>query len=209
MINNTGDISQFFDFFKERNVKSILDIGANVGNFSMMMRHILPDVYLYMIEANPFCDGILKKTQIPYSIVCLSDVEKDVQFYFQDGNMIGTGSSYYLENTNYFSMKNYSWVTTQTLDSVLERDCPDTVFDFIKMDTQGSELDIMRGGQKTISNAKYVLLEISLIPYNIGAPLKEEVMEYMKSISFVPIEKIDESYMDGKLIQEDWIFERT
>lgn len=209
MINNTGDISQFFDFFKERNVKSILDIGANVGNFSMMMRHILPDVYLYMIEANPFCDGILKKTQIPYSIVCLSDVEKDVQFYFQDGNMIGTGSSYYLENTNYFSMKNYSWVTTQTLDSVLERDCPDTVFDFVKMDTQGSELDIMRGGQKTISNAKYVLLEISLIPYNIGAPLKEEVMEYMKSISFVPIEKIDESYMDGKLIQEDWIFERT
>lgn len=209
MINNTGDISQFFDFFKERNVKSILDIGANVGNFSMMMRHIMPNVYLYMIEANPFCDGILKKTQIPYSIVCLSNEEKDVQFYFQDGNMIGTGSSYYLENTNYFSMKNYSWVTTQTLDSVLERDCPDTVFDFIKMDTQGSELDIMRGGQKTISNAKYVLLEISLIPYNIGAPLKEEVMEYMKSISFVPIEKIDESYMDGKLIQEDWIFERT
>lgn len=209
MINNTGDISQFFDFFKERNVKSILDIGANVGNFSMMMRHILPDVYLYMIEANPFCDGILKKTQIPYSIVCLSDVEKDVQFYFQDGNMIGTGSSYYLENTNYFSMKNYSWVTTQTLDSVLERDCSNIVFDFVKMDTQGSELDIMRGGQKTISNAKYVLLEISLIPYNIGAPLKEEVMEYMKSISFVPIEKIDESYMDGKLIQEDWIFERT
>ena len=209
MINNTGDISQFFDFFKERNVKSILDIGANVGNFSMMMRHILPDVYLYMIEANPFCDGILKKTQIPYSIVCLSNEEKDVQFYFQDGNMIGTGSSYYLENTNYFSMKNYSWITTQTLDSVLERDCPDTVFDFVKMDTQGSELDIMKGGQKTISNAKYVLLEISLIHYNIGAPLKEEVMEYMKSISFVPIEKIDESYMDGKLIQEDWIFERT
>ena len=209
MINNTGDISQFFDFFKERNVKSILDIGANVGNFSMMMRHILPDVYLYMIEANPFCDGILKKTRIPYSIVCLSNEEKDVQFYFQDDNMISTGSSYYLENTNYFSMKNYSWVTTQTLDSVLERDCPDTVFDFVKMDTQGSELDIMKGGQKTISNAKYVLLEISLIPYNIGAPLKEEVMEYMKSIGFVPIQKIDESYMDGKLIQEDWIFERT
>lgn len=209
MISNTGDISQFFDFLKERDVKSILDIGANVGNFSMMMRHILPDVYLYMIEANPFCDGILKKTQIPYSIACLSNEEKDVQFYFQDGNMIGTGSSYYLENTNYFSMKNYSWFTTQTLDSVLERDCPNTIFDFVKMDTQGSELDIMKGGQKTISNVKYVLLEISLIPYNIGAPLKEEVMEYMKSIGFVPIQKIDESYMDGKLIQEDWIFERT
>jgi hypothetical protein len=31
----------------------------------------------------------------------------------------------------------------------------------------------------------------------------------MKSIGFVPIQKIDESYMNGSLIQEDWIFEKA
>ena len=42
--------------------------------------------------------------------------------------------------------------------------------DFIKIDTQGSELDILKGGEKTISNCSLIYLECPIIEYNLGSP---------------------------------------
>ena len=182
--------------------KSFLDIGANVGNFSMFMRRTFPEMEILMLEANLFCDKALEATGIPYEIVCLSNEEKEVKFYYEDTNFHGTGASYYLEKTPHYSKQQHSLLKTRMLDDVVG----DRSFDFIKMDTQGSELDILRGGTKTVAKAKYVLLELSLVEYNENAPLKAEVMEYMKSIGFEPLELIDVHYHNGIMIQEDWIF---
>lgn len=185
------------------NITSILDIGANQGMFSSVMKRMFPDINIFMIEANPFCDNFLKRVGIPYEIVCLSDTEKEVQFYFEDNNFVGTGASYYLEKTQWYSKKNFTKMMTKRLDDVVS-----PVYEFIKLDTQGSELDIMKGGEKTIAAAKYILLETSVVEYNENAPLKEQIFDYMKSIDFKPLELIENHYMENKLIQEDWIFTR-
>lgn len=185
------------------NITSILDIGANQGMFSSVMKRMFPDINIFMIEANPFCDNFLKRVGIPYEIVCLSDTEKEVQFYFEDNNFVGTGASYYLEKTQWYSKKNFTKMLTKRLDDVVS-----PVYEFIKLDTQGSELDIMKGGEKTIAAAKYILLETSVVEYNENAPLKEQIFDYMKSIDFKPLELIENHYMENKLIQEDWIFTR-
>lgn len=185
------------------NITSILDIGANQGMFSSVMKRMFPDINIFMIEANPFCDNFLKRVGIPYEIVCLSDTEKEVQFYFEDNNFVGTGASYYLEKTQWYSKKNFTKMMTKRLDDVVS-----PIYEFIKLDTQGSELDIMKGGEKTIAAAKYILLETSVVEYNENAPLKEQIFDYMKSIDFKPLELIENHYMENKLIQEDWIFTR-
>ena len=184
-------------------ITSILDIGANQGMFSSVMKRMFPDIDIFMIEANPFCDNFLKRVGIPYEIVCLSDTEKEVQFYFEDNNFVGTGASYYLEKTQWYSKKNFTKMMTKRLDDVVS-----PVYEFIKLDTQGSELDIMKGGEKTIAAAKYILRETSVVEYNENAPLKEQIFDYMKSIDFKPLELIENHYMENKLIQEDWIFTR-
>jgi hypothetical protein len=92
---------------------------------------------------------------------------------------------------------------TKRLDDVVKPS-----YDFIKLDTQGSELDIMKGGQKTLDNAKYILIETSVVEYNENAPLKEEIFNYLSSIGFKPLEMVEDHYMNDKLIQEDWIFSR-
>lgn len=194
-------MQKVIQLIQEGKVKSVLDIGANQGYFSIAIKNVFPDVDIFMIEANPFCDNFLKRTGISYEMICLSDAEKEVDFYLEDKNFIGTGASYYLEKSPHYSLKNFTQMNTKRLDDVVTKQ-----FDLIKLDTQGSELDIMRGGLKTVDASKYILIETSLIEYNENSPLKDEVFKYMDSIGFKPLELIDTHYMENKIIQEDWIF---
>jgi FkbM family methyltransferase len=197
-------MNKIIDFLKENKVQSLLDIGANVGNFSKLVKHTIPDMNILMLEANPYCDHALHQSRIPYEIACLSDEIKTVDLYLNPKNYMCTGTSYYKEVTVHYD--NADWVKTETklLDDVVR----DRTYEYIKMDTQGSELDILRGGTKTVEKAKYIQLEISVQKYNEGAPLKDEVLEYMKSIGFSPNILVENHYHEGQLIQEDWIFTR-
>lgn len=199
---------EIHDYIEKNDVKGIIDIGANVGAFSYYIKSHFSNVNIFMVEANPFCDSMLKRTGIPYKIACLSDSVKEVQFYFEDTNMIGTGASYYLENTNFYSMKNFTRMTTELLDTVIKEHCSGLEFDMLKMDTQGSEIDILKGSTNTLKSIKHILMETSLIEYNIGSPLKDDVIKFMETINFKPVEKVQDHYFNGNLIQEDWIFTR-
>ena len=62
----------------------------------------------------------------------------------------------------------------------------DSTYDLIKVDTQGSELDVIEGGKEICKKAKAMLLEVSFNEYNKDAPLSEEVINYMKDFKFKP-----------------------
>lgn len=201
-------MNKIFDIINN-DVNSFLDVGANVGSFAMMIRNNFPKLDMFLLEANPFCDGSLNRTGIPYEIVCLSDIEREVKFFFEDNNFQGTGASYYLEKTIHYSKQNFTLMQTKLLDDViLEKYGNHKQFDFIKMDTQGSELDILRGGEKTAAKAKYILIETSIVEYNEKAPLQDEVFKYMDFIGFKPTELVESHIDNGTLVQEDWIFTR-
>jgi hypothetical protein len=90
------------------------------------------------------------------------------------------------------------------LDSIFTND---DVFDFIKIDTQGSELDILRGGENICKKSKAILLEVSILPYNNGAPLYEEVIKFMEDYGYKPVDVIGTNrYPDGTIFQHDILF---
>lgn len=84
------------------------------------------------------------------------------------------------------------------------------MIDLIKIDVQGSELDILNGGRKTIRRSKYVLMEVSLIQYNIGAPLMDILVEKMREYEF-RIENIlnYNKLNNGQIFQMDILFKNT
>lgn len=195
---------EILGFMKQHDVKSLLDIGANVGHFSTIVKANFPNMDLLMLEANPYCKGPLERTGLPFEIACLSDEFKEVTLYLNPLNYQCTGVSYYQENTHHYTDAHPHKMTTKLLDNIVG----DKTYEYIKMDTQGSELDILRGGKKAVERAKYIQLELSLIEYNKGAPLKDEVVEYMATIGFKPTLLVENHYHEGNLIQEDWIFTR-
>ena len=189
------------------NLESFLDIGAHFGDFTKQMLNVFPKAYYYMIEANPICENFLKRVdEERYLIEVLSDKEKEVDFFTSKVDPTSTGSSYYLELTHHFSENNREKTVrkTATLDNLF----PQQSFDLIKLDTQGSEIDILKGGVSLVSRASSVVMEVSISRYNKDAPLSPEVDDYMESIGFKNQILIEGHFLDGSLLQEDRLYLR-
>lgn len=183
----------------------ILDIGANIGQFHSLCKNAYPDSYIYSIEPSEDCAHSLSTLTENFAIKLLGKKNQIVDFYTSKHCSTSTGNSIYRENTKYFSDEETVVVkrTTERLDDIFGED---EEFDLIKMDTQGSELDIIEGGLKLVSKAKGVLLEIAHINYNEGAPQHDEVVEYMGKIGFYVAETLEEHWFNGELTHVDYLF---
>jgi hypothetical protein len=78
------------------------------------------------------------------------------------------------------------------------------------MDVQGFELEVLKGASETLRRTEVILSEISLIPYNAGAPLMHEVVGYLADREFLPFDICGgwRRESDGALAQTDLIFVR-
>lgn len=175
---------------KHHQPNRVLDIGANVGQFCKKFKGNFPKTFVFCIEANSACEARLKRVNPNYKIQLLAKDSRVYNFYTSNVNPVSTGNSIHRELTHHFSDENtlVSEIHSDTLDNVV-RDMED--FNFIKIDTQGSELDIISGGIETCKKAKLILLEVSHIPYNDGAPLYDDVISFMNKIGFTPVEILD------------------
>jgi len=195
-------IQQFnrFTALKNRGVNftKVLDIGAYEGQWTYNFKKLFPDADVLMIEANEDKQVYLRGIG-PYKIALLSDSEKEVD-YFKSQTSISTGNSIYRENTDipFTSEKR----KTQTLQNIVGNE----TYDLIKMDVQGSELDIMKGSEDVIKKSKYLLLEMQAFEYNKNAPNASEVIAYLHSLNFHLLDLMDTAYIQDYLINIDALF---
>lgn len=180
----------------------ILDIGANVGDFAVMCKHKWSATYIHCIEANENCESRLQVVADKYTIALLGDKNHTSCYYTDRNNPHGQGNSIYKEIV--YDQYDVVYKPMVTLDSIITEE-----FDLIKIDTQGSELNIINGGIKTLKRAKYVLLELSLIPYNHNAPLYPTVVERMMDLGFMPYHTLNLCRVNNRLIQTDLLFFNT
>lgn len=207
------------DYLKELSKKykpnSILDIGAHHGEFSKFCKSLWKDVDLLMLEGNDECESVLDQLPFDHCIVLLSDTNKEVTLYLNPNNLSCTGTSYYKEKTRHYKNSIEVKKNTYTLDEVVED--INKKYDIIKIDTQGSELDIVKGGLKTVQNCSYLIMEVPTLQYNEGSPLFDEIVEYMNTIGFSDYEIIEEHVWKdpkedavecGKIFQLDVVFKK-
>jgi FkbM family methyltransferase len=191
--------------FRHLNPKTTLDIGAHVGGFTRSLLTQFPNCQVIMVEANPKCESHLQNIGVKYEMVALSDYNGVANLYIENNDDIGTGASLYKENTNWYSEGKKQTVTTKRLDDCNYFD--GAPIDLIKMDVQGSELDVVKGGLNTIKNATFVMMETSLLQYNQGAPLIDSVVERMISLDFCMWDIVEyHKLSDGTIFQLDILF---
>lgn len=163
------------------------DIGANKGTWTA--EYYTPGNSFYLFEANPECEPLLRKQAHPYFIAALSDHVGATSLWLQDDKQAGTGVSLFKENTQYYSQGRSVEVKTVMLDALVEENgLP--LPDFMKVDCQGSELNVLKGGSKCLQNTKTVLLELPVdgVVYNIGAPSRSEYLTFMEEAGFELVE---------------------
>jgi FkbM family methyltransferase len=182
----------------------ILDIGANVGQFHQIAKKTFPESYIFSIEASKECEPYLKQITDHYLITMLTKDNSEYNFYSRKNDPTCTGNSIYKELTQFYSDDQLDIIKKRgiKLDDLFETD---SKFDLIKIDTQGSELDIIEGGINLCNKAKGILLEVSLTQYNENSPLYDEVIAYMEKIGFKSKEILDEQRNHGSH-QQDILF---
>jgi FkbM family methyltransferase len=184
-------------------IKTVYDIGACVGRWTAQMKQgVLMDANFYMFEGNPAYKDILASYGHFLHVGILSNPGRDeVEFYAGTD----TGDSYYKESTKHYENKEPTKLPCRTLDSLIQEHNLPTP-DFLKIDTQGSELDILAGAESIIDKVDIVYLECPIINYNIGAPSIGEYIAYMKSKRFIPMDVLEIHRSEEVLLQVDILF---
>lgn len=187
-------------------ISRFIDIGAYKGGFSLMMEELWPNSIGFMIEANPAYESYLKEIvssnqNLSHKICLLGSKEmKDVPFYLSE-----TASSVlknHIENGKFILLE------TRKLDSLLIEKKILKV-DLLKLDVQGFELEVLKGGTEILSNSKIVLLEVALLDIYKDTPLVIDVINFMDRFEFVlyDICSVDiKRPLDNALWQSDFLF---
>ena len=184
--------------------RTILDIGANVGNFTRQCKQIWPLTNSIMIEGTRECSFALSTIGEEFYIELLGDEDgKKVTFYKTKVSDTNTGNSIYKENSVHYNDEKVIKEQRRLvkLDSLLGN-FPG-VIDFAKIDTQGSELNILKGGTKILSKCKYILVEVSLKYYNEGIPLKNEIVNFMSLMGYNNREVVETHVWNSAEVVDD------
>ena len=192
--------TQFYERAQKRfniQFKNVLDIGAAAGDWSGHVKEFNPDAKFTLIEPNKLHNERLKSLGKVHNVY-LSDSVKEKVFYVCQDPFQQTGNGFYEERSNVPFKKTI--VKTTKLDQVV-----DETYDLIKLDVQGAELEVMKGGMITIQKAKWLQIEIPLLEYNIGAPSMYSLLGNLKAIGFYPFD-IAQILFNVRCLYIDYVF---
>jgi len=189
------------------NPRFVVDIGAYHGEWMKEFKKIYPEAEVLMLEAQDKKRPILEKAcktmgdSVRFQIALLGAKSGEkVKFAEME-----TGSSVYEELSVHERRVLEKEVTS--LDDILKGD--DRPVNFLKLDVQGYELEVLNGATQAMGQADFVFLEVSVLPFNQGAPLIGEVIHYMENHHFRIFDFCSQTRKsNGFLLQTDILFAR-
>jgi FkbM family methyltransferase len=189
--------------------KSCIDVGAYHGEWAAMFLGIFPESRVLMLEAQEGKRAALEESaarsggRTSLAIALLGAVDgQEVEFAEME-----TGSSVYSEASPFARTVVRKPLTT--LDRLLADWPAFAAPQCLKIDTQGYELEVLKGASRTLRQVDAVLMEVSLLQVNAGCPTFAEVISFMNDAGFTVFDFCSQiRRRDGVLWQTDLLFVR-
>jgi FkbM family methyltransferase len=142
----------------------IFDVGANVGKYSELLAREFPQARIFAFEPNENTFTQLA-AKVGKSVTCVNAgmgaEEKTEKIYTYSDNLASSHASIYGEVFRTFHKRD-DLVEVEfqltTLDLFCEREKV-TGIDFLKIDTEGNELNVLTGGTKMLSEGKIKMIQ--------------------------------------------------
>ena len=175
--------------------KVIWDIGSCVQHWYRHAVKKWPASSFICIEPNSDVEYLYKDKPVEFFNIALSDEIKKVPYYKIPFNL--GGNSIYKENTSAYQGVEPITLETSTVD-VLVHNYGLKPPELIKLDVQGSELDILRGAINCLrTSIKDIIVEGQHEEYNIGAPKFNEIKNFLEENGFILVQKICGTKVDA------------
>ena len=190
--------------------RRIIDIGAYQGERTRDTLKIFPDAHFLMMEAQATKKTFLAEltgihpARVQYSLSLLG-AENGTEEPFHEVEMASSVLQEHHDTPATDSKKRT--VRPDTLTEELDLEAAG----FLKLDTQGYKLAILRGGERTLAHAEVVLTEVSLLDVHQHVPLVRDVLNFMGDRGFqaYDIRSSTRRPLDNALWQTHVIFVRT
>ncbi|NGO52238.1 FkbM family methyltransferase [Allomesorhizobium camelthorni] len=171
--------------------RTIVDVGAYLGATSAWFLRNFPRAHVYPFEPDPRSYDRLRGNvegvaRAHPSDVALSSAKGEAVFNLGTQGFISSLYSREEERRRYyrrdFTMVDRVPVKTDTLDNLFH----EMTIDVLKLDTQGAELDILRGGEGLLKRGavSIIVTEFFFIQHYAGVPLLDSVWSYLRQFGY-------------------------
>lgn len=197
-------------------IRTVLDVGANTGQFVRRVRRLLPEAAIHAFEPLPTAYASLARLAARDPLVTAhafalgeSDAEADMQV-----NVYSPSSSLLRMNETaarefpYIAAKGFLKINVRSLDRFAqERRLEGPIF--VKLDVQGFEDRVVRGGSDTLARAVALLSEVTFVPLYEGQVLFTELYAGLRGLGFHCAGMFDNIVgSGGRILQSDALFLR-
>lgn len=200
----------------EKNIKTVLDIGANTGQFALFINRLFSQANIYSFEPIPDCYEKLVRNFIgrPNFKAFNIAIGKEKGTAMMNINGFSEASSF-LDLTS--KAKTY-YPFAVDVDKVreVEVDCLDNVYMnleicepiLIKVDVQGFEDHVLSGGRETFERATIAIIEMSVEELYEGQVLFDGIYQKLKEYGFTYRGNFTQAYspIDNRVVFFDGVF---
>jgi FkbM family methyltransferase len=205
--------SKIIDFMQ---INKVFDVGANVGNYGLELRKYNFNGLIYSFEPiREVFSSLEKKTQKDNSWQSFNfalgneDTRLEINISQQsDTSSILEVLPKQLENAPTSKYVRKEFIELKRFDSIFDNLVyPDDKI-MLKIDTQGYEMNVLKGALTNITKISIIQLELSLVELYQSETLFDEMIEFLKTYGFklYSIENGFSSPSNGRLLQFDGIF---
>ena len=185
-INNQKKINRILKNFLYMDFH-ILDIGA-AGDINNRWKKISENLKFTLVEPNQTLAKSLKAKNYLVIDSCMYSEKKENLFLYETKDphcsSILLPNKEYLEkyfNNERFEVINKIRVNASTVDDEFKNKIKP---DFIKIDTEGSELEILKGSKNTLKNIIGLEIESTLLSFRINQPVYSQIENFLKQYDF-------------------------
>jgi len=196
-------------------VKTILDVGANRGEFARISADCFPDAMVHAFEPLPCCQPLLQavatnRPRIRIHPLALGETTGTVDMYENDyapSSSILPMQDRHRELWPKTVNSNKIQVAMETLDHLASRVSFEAAC-FLKMDVQGFELSVLRGATEVLRSTAVVMAEVLFEPLYEGQADFRMLLNFLAERGFRFVEFADERHLPplGSLVYADAVF---
>lgn len=158
----------------------VYDVGAAQGKWARLAASIWPQAHIIGFEPNQANAPLLERARqsLPRFeyLSCLLGASRRTVQYSEKGNQTS------LYDSSDFGSKMASAEMLVLDELIAEHRLPPP--DFIKLDVQGYELEVLRGATHALNSCEALLLEVSFYREHPEMPTVEEVIEFLRGHEF-------------------------
>jgi FkbM family methyltransferase len=217
LLHGIGASIEHRDLLSHLSPATIVDIGANVGQFSLLARRLFPKARIFAFEplarpAAKYRTLLGQDPQIRFFQSAIGPAVETRQMHVSardDSSSllpISAGQTEFAPGTGEVGREEVAVSRLEALIAGGEITAPA----LIKLDVQGFELEALKGCESLLPRFDHVYAELSFFRLYEGQVLAHELIAWLAARNFQVCCAANPSYgRDNRIVQLDFLFERT